>query len=268
MQKQGGHRSLSRNRGRAHHIVGLKLILEENRRYLLELKHIIVHYGGVAAIRGISLEVAEGSIVTLIGANGAGKSTTLRTISALKYPSSGQIWFRGERIDGLSPQNIVKRRIAHAPEGKRLFPLMSVLDNLYMGAFLRKDRAGIKRDLDQIWQYFPILKDRQNQYAGSLSGGEQQMLTIARALMSNPSLLLLDEPSLGLAPLFMAKVARIIEDINKTGITIILIEQNANLALRLAHKAYVMERGKVVLKGTGQELIGNKHVREAYLGVK
>jgi branched-chain amino acid transport system ATP-binding protein len=235
---------------------------------LLELKDITVHYGGVAAIRGVSLDVEEGSIATLIGANGAGKSTTLRAISGLEHPSSGQIWFRGKRIDGLSPQNIVKRRIAHAPEGKRLFRLMSVLDNLYMGAFLRKDRAAIRRNLEQIWQYFPILKDRQKQVAGSLSGGEQQMLTIARALMSDPSLLLLDEPSLGLAPFFMAKVARIIEDVNRAEITIILIEQNANLALRLAHKAYVMERGEVVLEGTGQELKGNKHVREAYLGVK
>jgi branched-chain amino acid transport system ATP-binding protein len=235
---------------------------------LLELKDITVHYGGVAAIKGVSLDVEEGSIATLIGANGAGKSTTLRAISGLEHPSSGQIWFRGKRIDGLSPQNIVKRRIAHAPEGKRLFRLMSVLDNLYMGAFLRKDRAAIRRNLEQIWQYFPILKDRQKQVAGSLSGGEQQMLTIARALMSDPSLLLLDEPSLGLAPFFMAKVARIIEDVNRAEITIILIEQNANLALRLAHKAYVMERGEVVLEGTGQELKGNKHVREAYLGVK
>lgn len=235
---------------------------------LLELKDVVVHYGGVAAVKGISLGVEEGSVVTLIGANGAGKSTTLRVISGLTHPTSGEIWFRGERIDRLPPQDIVKRGIAHVPEGKRLFPQMSVLDNLYMGAFLRQDDKAVKKDLEQIWQYFPILKERRKQYAGSLSGGEQQMLTIARGLMSNPSVILLDEPSLGLAPFLMATVAKIIRDINQAGITVILIEQNANLALRLAQRAYVLEVGNIVLTGTGAELIGNKHVREAYLGVK
>jgi branched-chain amino acid transport system ATP-binding protein len=229
---------------------------------------VVVHYGGVAAIKGICIQAEAGSIITIVGANGAGKSTTLKAISGLEHPTSGEICFRGERIDGLPPKDIVKLGIAHAPEGKRLFLQMSVLDNLLMGAFLRRDKEGIKRTMDQVWQYFPILRERQKQYAGSLSGGEQQMLTIGRALMSNPTLLLLDEPSLGLAPFFMARVAQMIKDINRAGITVILIEQNAKLALRLAKKAYVLEVGKVVLEGTGEDLIHNKHVREAYLGVK
>lgn len=235
---------------------------------LLELRNIVVHYGGVAAVKGISLEVEKGSIATLIGANGAGKSTALRAISGLARLTSGEIWFQGRRVDGLPPQNIVKLGISQVPEGKRLFPQMSTLDNLYMGAFLRRSRRELQENLERVWQYFPILKERQRQYAGSLSGGEQQMLAIARSLMSNPTLLLLDEPSLGLSPLYMSRVAGIIKEINESGITVILIEQNAFLALKLAHKAYVLEVGKIVLEGKGKELIGNEHVREAYLGVR
>lgn len=240
----------------------------KDEEVLLWLKDVVIDYGGVAAIKKVSLRVKAASIVALIGANGAGKSTILRAISGMKHPTSGEIWFQGERIDTLPPQDVVKRGIAHAPEGKRLFPQMTVLDNLYMGAFLRKDKEGIKRDLEQIWYYFPILKERQKQAAGSLSGGEQQMLAIARSLMSNPTMLLLDEPSLGLSPLYMIMVAQIIKNINEARVTVFLIEQNANLALRLAHRAYVMETGRITLEGTGEELIGNKHVREAYLGVK
>ncbi len=233
---------------------------------LLEIKNIVVHYGRLEALKDISLEVEKGNIVTIIGSNGAGKSTTLRTISGLNHPTSGEIWFQGQRIDRLSPPKIVKEGIAQIPEGRRLFPQMTVIENLYMGAFLRKDKGEIKRGLEGVFTYFPILKERQKQYAGTLSGGEQQMLAMGRALMSHPSLLLLDEPSLGLAPFMVMEIAKIIGDIHKEGVTIILVEQNARLALRLADKGYVLETGRIALEGTGDELLNNDAVKKAYLG--
>jgi len=233
---------------------------------LLEIKNITVHYGLLEAIKGISLRIDEGTIVTLIGANGAGKSTTLRAISGLNHPSSGEIWFQDTRIDRLPPPKIVKLGIAQAPEGGRLFPQMSVLENLYMGAFLRKDKNGIQRDLERVFGHFPRLKERRKQMAGSLSGGERQMLSTGRALMSAPKLLLLDEPSHGLAPFLVTEIAEIITEINKEGVTILVVEQNARLALRLAKEGYVLETGKIVLEGTTQKLSKDEMVKQAYLG--
>jgi len=233
---------------------------------LLEIKNIVVHYDRLEALKGVSIEAEEDSIVTIIGGNGAGKSTTLRAISGLNHPSSGEIWFQGHRIDRLPPPSVVKLGIAQVPEGRKLFPQMTVAENLYMGAFLRKDKDGIKRDLEGIFTHFPILKDRKKQYAGTLSGGEQQMLALGRAMMSHPSLLLLDEPSLGLSPLMVTDIAKIIGDIHKEGVTIILVEQNARMALRLANKGYVLETGRIALEGTGEELLTNEQVKKAYLG--
>ena len=204
--------------------------------------------------------------MTLIGANGAGKSTILRAISGLIGGVSGEIFFEEKRIDGLSPQEIVRAGIAHVPEGRRVFPYMTVRENLMLGAFRRKDREGIPADLEAVFEHFPILRDRRSQAAGSLSGGEQQMLAIGRALMSQPRLLLLDEPSLGLAPLMVKEVGRIILDINQRKVGIILVEQNAQMALRLAHAGYVLETGSITLQGKTSELIDNEHVRKAYLG--
>ena len=234
---------------------------------LLDVKDIHVHYGNAKALDSIVLEVEERAIVTLIGVNGAGKSTTLRAISGLIHPSSGEIWFMGGRIDRLPPQDIVKLGIAQAPEGRCLFPRMSVSENLYAGAYLRKDKDKIQTDLETVFGHFPILKERWNQHAGTLSGGEQQMLAIGRSLMSNPKLLLLDEPSHGLAPFLVIEIAKIIRDINKRGITILLVEQNARLALQLAHKAYVLETGRVSVEGLASELLQNEKVKKAYLGV-
>ncbi|MBI5967256.1 MAG: ABC transporter ATP-binding protein [Deltaproteobacteria bacterium] len=225
-----------------------------------------VFYERVEALKGISIEVESGAIVALIGANGAGKSTTLRAISGLIGVASGEIFFEGRRIDGLSPQEIVRTGIAHVPEGRRVFPYMTVKENLMMGAFRRKDREGIQGDLEGVFEHFPVLKERRSQSAGSLSGGEQQMLAIGRALMSKPRLLLLDEPSLGLAPLMVREVGRVISDINQRKVGIILVEQNAQMALRLAHKGYVLETGSIALQGKASELIDNEHVRKAYLG--
>ena len=208
----------------------------------------------------------NGAIVTLIGANGAGKSTALRAISGLIAISSGEILFREKKIHGLSPQEIVRSGIAHVPEGRRVFPYMTVKENLKLGAFRRKDKEGIRNDLEGVFEHFPVLRDRRSQRAGSLSGGEQQMLAIGRALMSQPLLLLLDEPSLGLAPLMVKEVGRIIREINQKNVGIILVEQNAQMALRLAHKGYVLETGSVVLQGEASELIDNEHVKKAYLG--
>jgi len=208
----------------------------------------------------------NGAIVTLIGANGAGKSTALRAISGLIAISSGEILFREKKIHGLSPQEIVRSGIAHVPEGRRVFPYMTVKENLKLGAFRRKDKEGIRNDLEGVFEHFPVLRDRRSQRAGSLSGGEQQMLAIGRALMSQPLLLLLDEPSLGLAPLMVKEVGRIIREINQKNVGIILVEQNARMALRLAHKGYVLETGSVVLQGEASELIDNEHVKKAYLG--
>jgi len=201
------------------------------------------------ALGGVSLEIDEGTVVTMIGANGAGKSTILKALSGLVRINSGEIWFSGKRIDGLSPTNIVKMGIVHVPEGRRLFPSLSVMSNLELGASLRKDRAGIKNDLDEIFKHFPRLQERRNQSAGTLSGGEQQMVAIARGLMAKPKLLLLDEPSLGLSPIMVDELVPIIKNINQTGVTVLLVEQNIGLALRVATKGYALQVGKVVLQG-------------------
>ena len=230
------------------------------------IQNLRIYYGRVEALKGVSLEVDQGAIVTLIGANGAGKSTALRAISGLVRPASGEILFQGKRIDCLSPQDVVRRGIAHVPEGRRVFPFMTVRENLNMGAFRRKDKEEIKKNLEGIFEHFPILRERRNQRAGSLSGGEQQMLAIGRALMSQPTLLLLDEPSLGLAPLMVREVGRIIGEINQRKVGIILVEQNARMALRIAHKGYVLETGSIALQGPASDLIDNEHVKKAYLG--
>lgn len=233
---------------------------------LLELKNITVHYGMAEAVRGVSLALAKGEIITLIGANGAGKSTILKTISGVKKPTTGEIWFRGERIDKLSPEKIVARGIAHVPERRRIFPYMSVNDNLKAGAYLRKD-SEIGPDLENVFHHFSLLKQRLGQMAGTLSGGEQQMLAMARGLMAGPSLMLLDEPSLGLAPLLVMEVGNIATEINKQGVGIILVEQNAGMAFRLAQKAYVLETGSIVLEGDTAELLNDQRVKEKYLGI-
>lgn len=233
---------------------------------LLGIKALRVHYGRAEALKGISLNIDEGAIVALIGANGAGKTTTLRTISGLKALTSGEIWYQDRRIDGMPAHRIVKLGIGHIPEGRIVFAPMTVLDNLLMGAYLYKDKYQIDRDLDNIYEHFPVLKERRKQLAGSLSGGEQQMLAIGRALMSRPKLLLMDEPSLGLSPILVEEVSNIIRDINKAGIGIILVEQNARVALRLASKAYVLEVGNIVLEGDAEELANDEHVKKAYLG--
>jgi|MudIll2142460700_1097286.scaffolds.fasta_scaffold163900_2 branched-chain amino acid transport system ATP-binding protein len=230
------------------------------------IRNMHVLYGRVEALKGISLEVDQGAIVTLIGANGAGKSTTLRAVSGLVRPASGEIVFQRRRIDSLSPQDVVRGGIAHVPEGRRVFPFMTVRENLNMGAFRRKGKEEVRRDLDGVFEHFPILRERKSQKAGSLSGGEQQMLAIGRALMSQPSLLLLDEPSLGLAPLMVREVGRIIGEINQRQVGIILVEQNATMALRIAHKGYVLETGSIALQGPACDLIDNEHVKKAYLG--
>jgi branched-chain amino acid transport system ATP-binding protein len=233
---------------------------------LFEIKDLKVHYEGAEALKGISLEVEEGEIVTLIGSNGAGKTTTLRAISGLKSPTAGEIWFEGRRIDQMSPQDVVRIGITHVPQGRELFPYMSVLENLRLGAFLRQDRGKIKKDLENLLEYFPSLKERSRQQAGTLSGGEQQMLAIACALMGNSKLLLLDEPSSGLSPIMVKEIGKIIADINQRGTSILLVEQNARLALRLAHRGYVLETGTIVLHGSAKELLRSEHVKKAYLG--
>jgi len=233
---------------------------------LLEIKDLRVHYGMAEALKGISVSVEEGEIVALIGANGAGKTTTLRTISGLKAPTSGEILFQGKRIDGIPAHNIVKLGIAHIPEGRIVFAPMTVLDNLKMGAYLRKDKQQVARDLDAMYEHFPVLKERHNQLAGSLSGGEQQMLAVARALMASPQLLLMDEPSMGLSPVLVEEVGNIIKDIHKTGIGIILVEQNARMALELANKAYILAVGSIILEGDAKELANDERVKKAYLG--
>jgi branched-chain amino acid transport system ATP-binding protein len=233
---------------------------------LLDVKNITVHYHKVEAIKNVSIDVEKGSIVTLIGSNGAGKSTTLRAISGLKHPSAGEIWFEGQRIDRFPPEKVNKVGVAQVPEGRRVFPYMTVMENLEMGAFLRKDTNGMSRDLEEVFRHFPILEERQKQSAGTLSGGEQQMLAMGRALMSSPKLLLMDEPSLGLSPLLCLEIAKIIRDIHEEGRTIVLVEQNARLALNLAQKGYVLETGSIVLGGDAQDLRENAQVRKAYLG--
>lgn len=231
------------------------------------IKDLKVHYGKVEAIKGVSLDVEDGSIATLIGANGAGKSTILKTIVGLKSLSSGEIWFQGKRLDQMESMQIVSMGIAIIPEGRGIFPHMSVLDNLRMGAYSQKGNREMTKNLQEVFEYFPILNERQRQMGGSLSGGEQQMLAIGRGLMARPKMLLLDEPSLGLAPLLVQNLGKIISELNKTGLTIILVEQNARLALSLAHKGYIIETGTIVLKGDTKELQDNELVRKAYLGI-
>jgi branched-chain amino acid transport system ATP-binding protein len=234
---------------------------------LLQVRNIHVHYGQVAALKGVSLEVGEEDFVTLIGSNGAGKSTTLRTISGLNHPSSGEIIFDGERIEQLAADKILKLGIAHVPEGRRIFSDLTVTENLLLGAFTRDDKEGVKKDLSGIFDRFPRLRERHNQTARTMSGGEQQMLSIGRALMSKPRVLLLDEPSLGLAPNIVKDIARILVEINSQGVSIVLVEQNAELALELARHGYVLETGSVVLEGEAKSLMNNDHVRKAYLGI-
>lgn len=234
----------------------------------LEIRDLHVSYGGIRALKGIDLTVEEGQIVTLIGANGAGKSTTLRAISGLQKPQSGSILYGGEELVGLPAKEIVRRGIIHVPEGRRVFPDMTVAENLKIGAFLRKDKDGIASDMDYVYSLFPRLKERSWQPAGTLSGGEQQMLAVGRALMSRPKVLMMDEPSLGLAPLIVKDIFSIIRRVNADGITVLLIEQNANAALRIADYGYVLETGVIALTGTGEELLRNELVREAYLGKK
>ena len=233
---------------------------------MLKINDINVFYGAIHAIKGASLEVNEGEIVTLIGANGAGKSTILRTISGLLKPKGGSIQFEGRDIAGLPAHEIVKGGISQVPEGRRIFAEMTVLENLELGAFTRKDKDGIKEDMEMVFNRFPRLKERISQLAGTLSGGEQQMLAMGRALMSRPRLLLLDEPSMGLAPLLIKEIFAIIQDINKAGTTVLLVEQNANMALSIAHRAYVLETGRITLSGDAKELAASEDVRKAYLG--
>ena len=233
---------------------------------MLKIDDLKVRYGGIEAVKGISFEVPEGTIVTLIGANGAGKSTTLRTIAGLVKPASGRIHLQAEDITGMSPDKIVTRGITLVPEGRRVFPDLTVLENLKVGAYLRRNKDEIEHDLQWVYDLFPRLKERSWQAAGTLSGGEQQMLAVGRALMSRPKLIMMDEPSLGLAPIIVKGIFDIIKEINRMGVTVLLIEQNANMALKIADVGYVLETGRITLTGSGQELLRNEDVKKAYLG--
>ena len=233
---------------------------------MLELVDVRVHYGQTQALKGVHLSAKEGSIVALVGPNAAGKTTTLKAITGLKPISSGKIYLRGQRIDPLDTSEVIRQGIALSPEGRRVFPDLTVLENLRLGAYLRNNRQEIREDVERVYGYFPPLKKRERQVSGTLSGGEQQMLAIGRALMAKPRYLLLDEPSLGLAPLVVKSIAEIIKQINGAGVSIILVEQNARMALRLAEYAYVLESGQVALEGKAEELLHNDYVRKAYLG--
>ncbi|MDQ7862019.1 ABC transporter ATP-binding protein [Peribacillus frigoritolerans] len=233
---------------------------------MLKIEDINVYYGNIQALKGISLSINEGEIVTLIGANGAGKSTLLKSISGRLKPKQGKIIYEGDSIGGKAARSIVKMGISHVPEGRRVFANMTVEENLQLGAYLRKDKAGIKQDMEKVYELFPRLLERLKQQSGTLSGGEQQMLAMGRALMAKPRLLLLDEPSMGLAPLLVKQIFHIIEEINKTGTTILLVEQNANLALSIADRAYVVETGRIVLSGKSEELTASEEIKNAYLG--
>lgn len=233
---------------------------------MLQVKEIDVYYGAIHALKKLSLEVEEGSIVTLIGANGAGKTTTLKSISGLLRPKSGTVVFKGTDISRVAPEKIVGMGISQVPEGRRVFTSMSVLENLEMGAYLRKDKKAIANDMENVFTRFPRLKERRKQMAGTLSGGEQQMLAIGRALMARPELLLMDEPSMGLAPLLVKEIFEIVKDINARGTTILLVEQNAHMALSIADRAYVIETGEIVLAGKAEELMNSEDVKKAYLG--
>ena len=233
---------------------------------LLSIRDLVVHYGVIRALSGISLEVPRGKIVALIGANGAGKSTTLRAISGLLRPTSGAIEFQGRSIAGLPSHEIVAKGVAQAPEGRGIFLNLTVKENLDLGAYLRRDRSGVDADRERAYALFPILKERSAQVSGTLSGGEQQMLAVGSALMSRPTLLLLDEPSLGLAPQFVDRIFQVIQEINEAGVSLLLVEQNANMALQVSHHAYVLETGAIVMQGSGRELLESPEVRKAYLG--
>ncbi|MDP4106673.1 MAG: ABC transporter ATP-binding protein [Bacillota bacterium] len=233
---------------------------------MLTVKNLQVNYGSVQALKDISIEVKQGEIVTLIGSNGAGKSTLLKTISGLIRPKQGSITFEGKDLTSIPPEKIVSIGISHVPEGRRIFSGMTVMENLRIGAYQRKDKKGIEKDLEEVFSLFPILKDRKNQDAGTLSGGEQQMLAISRALLAKPKLIILDEPSLGLAPVIIDKVFEFIEKIRDTGITILLVEQNANLALEVSERAYVLETGEIKLTGESSELLKDEQIMKAYLG--
>ncbi|MFN2451680.1 MAG: ABC transporter ATP-binding protein [Candidatus Dormibacteria bacterium] len=234
---------------------------------MLELVDIDVYYGRVQALHGVSLHVGDGEIVALIGSNGAGKTTTLRTISGLVHPARGEVRFAGERTDQLGAEKIARLRIGHSPEGRRLFSRMTVSENLEMGAFYRRDKDGLREDYERVYTLFPRLKERRAQLAGSLSGGEQQMVAIGRAMMSRPRLLLLDEPSLGLAPILVESIFEVIREVNAAGVTVLLIEQNALLALRMAQRGYVLETGSVVTEGPAADLLDSADVQRAYLGM-
>jgi branched-chain amino acid transport system ATP-binding protein len=233
---------------------------------LLEIENLSVHYGGIEALKGISFTVEKGEIVTLIGANGAGKSTTLKSISGLVSPSGGTIRLNGEQISGLDSQQIVERGIVLVPEGRKVFSNLTVLENLKIGAYLRKNKAEVAREIEHVYELFPRLKERHWQMAGTLSGGEQQMLAVGRALMAKPEIIMMDEPSLGLAPQLVRDIFMIIRRIHEQGTTVLLIEQNANAALKIANRGCVMVTGEITLRGTGQELLNNKSVQDAYLG--
>lgn len=233
---------------------------------LLELENVKTYYGNIRALKGISIEVNEGEIVCLIGGNGAGKSTTLMTISGVLTPAEGEILYQGQSIVAVRPDNIVQMGICQVPEGRMIFPILTVVENLELGAYLRKDKDGIKEDFDWVFSLFPVLRERRKQHGGTLSGGEQQMLAIARALMARPKLLLLDEPSLGLAPILVDSIFKTIRQINQQGTTILLVEQNAQLALQFSHRGYVMETGEIALAGSSAELLQNEKVKKAYLG--
>lgn len=235
---------------------------------MLKVRDLVVAYGGIEALKGISIDVPDGQIVTLIGANGAGKSTLLRTIMGLVKPQSGTVEYNEETLNGLNSQRIVSRGITLVPEGRRVFPNLTVLENLRIGAYLRKDDDGIAADIKRIYELFPRLEERHWQMAGTLSGGEQQMLALGRALMSRPKIMMMDEPSLGLAPLVIKDIFSIIRRINESGTTVLLVEQNANMALKVAHHAYVLETGRIKMEGGGKELLENEEIKEAYLGKK
>ncbi len=233
---------------------------------MLEIRDLVVNYGAINAIKGISFDVEEGEVIALIGANGAGKTTTLHTITGLLKAKSGSVKFEGKELLKMPPHKIVEMGMAHVPEGRRIFQQLSVLKNLTLGSFTRKDKAGIEASLQMVYEKFPRLQERQRQIAGTLSGGEQQMLAMGRALMSKPKIILMDEPSMGLSPLFVAEVFEIIEEIKKTGTTVLLVEQNAKKALEIADRAYVLETGKISLSGDAKELMNNDSVKKAYLG--
>jgi branched-chain amino acid transport system ATP-binding protein len=234
---------------------------------LLEVESVNAFYGRIQALRGISIQVDKGEVVALIGSNGAGKTTTLRTISGLMHPQSGTVRFDGRDITRTGPSKIVEMGICQSPEGRRLFPRMTVVDNLFMGAYTRNDKPGIATDMDRVFTLFPRLKERRTQIAGTLSGGEQQMLAMGRALMASPKLLMLDEPSLGLAPILIETIFSIVREINAQGVPVLLVEQNASKALEVAHRAYVLETGSIVMTGTGKEVAASEEVQKAYLGI-